>query len=316
MAAPSERVVIVGGGVVGLTTALACVRAGHRTVVFDAGELEHNCSSNSGAVWGPFLSEKQSRSGSWSRRTLKVLTELSTVAGSGVSVVNGIGIDDEPSQEPWWVDSHPGSRPLAGAADRLEWRFDVPIIDMPVYLRFLEDQFRAEGGTLVREGVDRLDGLSGEGGHLVVAAGSQSPGLIGETSDLVPVRGQLLVVANPGIDQFVSVRGDGPELTYILPQGDKVVLGGTAEWNETSLEVDQEAAERILRRCAVYEPRLLETEVLGHRVGIRPYRHTVRVEHARTGHVIYNYGHGGSGVSVSWGCARDVAKLIEACDGV
>src|SRR2546430_1818631 len=44
----------------------------------------------------------------------------------------------------------------------------------------------------------------------------------------------------------------------------------------------------------------------------RAGRPTVRVEHVpgRDRHVIHNYGHGGAGVSLSWGCAREVAGIV------
>jgi D-amino-acid oxidase len=62
-------------------------------------------------------------------------------------------------------------------------------------------------------------------------------------------------------------------------------------------------------------PELAGAEVLGHRVGLRPVRPTVRLEleKLRTGHrVIHCYGHGGAGVTVSWGCAAEVLAMAEA----
>jgi len=32
----------------------------------------------------------------------------------------------------------------------------------------------------------------------------------------------------------------------------------------------------------------------------------------REGRVIHNYGHGGTGVGLSWGCASDVVALVAA----
>jgi D-amino-acid oxidase len=50
--------------------------------------------------------------------------------------------------------------------------------------------------------------------------------------------------------------------------------------------------------------------VLRHRVGLRPARPQVRVE--RVGDVVHCYGHGGAGVTLSWGTADEVAELVGA----
>ena len=43
-------------------------------------------------------------------------------------------------------------------------------------------------------------------------------------------------------------------------------------------------------------------------VGLRPYRRAVRVE--REGRIVHNYGHGGAGYTLAWGCAEEVAALV------
>lgn len=61
---------------------------------------------------------------------------------------------------------------------------------------------------------------------------------------------------------------------------------------------------------------ITKPDVLGERVGIRPFRHSgARVERAqlRDGRVlIHDYGHGGSGFTLSWGCAEAVAAIAAA----
>ncbi len=59
-------------------------------------------------------------------------------------------------------------------------------------------------------------------------------------------------------------------------------------------------------------PSLEAAEVLGHWVGLRPGREGIRLELEEIGGrtVIHNVGHGGSGLTLAWGCAGDVVKLI------
>jgi D-amino-acid oxidase len=103
-----------------------------------------------------------------------------------------------------------------------------------------------------------------------------------------------------------------------VPRSQDIVLGGTAQEGDERLAPDQATAAAILERCARLEPRLRGAEVLEHKVGLRPGRPSVRLEAERRagGLLVHNYGHGGAGVTLSWGCADEVARLIAlAYDG-
>ncbi len=93
------------------------------------------------------------------------------------------------------------------------------------------------------------------------------------------------------------------------------MLGGTAEPNDESLVPNEQTAAGILTRCIQLEPRLANAVVLEHQVGLRPGRPGIRLEVDRNvthGRLIHNYGHGGAGVALSWGCADEVARLATA----
>lgn len=118
---------------------------------------------------------------------------------------------------------------------------------------------------------------------------------------------------NPGITAFFSEEtGMSPDLTCFYPHGDTVVLGGTAV-DTASEEPDLTAAQAIIERCAAIEPRLATAPVLEHRIGLRPTRTAIRVELDASGEVpiVHNYGHGGAGVTCSWGCAAQTADLAQ-----
>jgi D-amino-acid oxidase len=130
---------------------------------------------------------------------------------------------------------------------------------------------------------------------------------------LKPFRGQVVIAENPGLAEFfIGLPDDTMELVYLFPHRDTVVLGGTEVGGDWNTEPVQAVAKRILRDCAAIEPRLNGARVLGHRVGLRPFRPQVRVEAEPPGPgplVVHNYGHGGAGVTLSWGCAREAAGL-------
>jgi D-amino-acid oxidase len=132
-----------------------------------------------------------------------------------------------------------------------------------------------------------------------------------------PIRGQVVHARDPGLDAWWADEEeiDG-EMTYVLPHGRHVVVGGTAQEGSWSTAPDPATAERILARARAMVPALAAAEVLGHRVGLRPARAAVRldVEHRNGGARVHCYGHGGSGVTLSWGCAADVLAAVARLD--
>ena len=123
-----------------------------------------------------------------------------------------------------------------------------------------------------------------------------------------PGRGVVLKTANPGIVRHMAAI-ENDALTYIISRTGDIVLGGTNETSE-SREVPPETAAAIYARCAAVEPRLPAEYAVD--VGFRPLRPAVRLERERGTNIIHNYGHGGAGFTVSWGCARDVLRIARA----
>src|SRR5690606_20470654 len=123
---------------------------------------------------------------------------------------------------------------------------------------------------------------------------------------VAPVRGQVVYVEQFGLDRW-WLDAEGP--TYVVPRSRDVVVGGTEESGEWSRTPDPVSARDILTRAARLVPELARAKVLRHKVGLRPVRPTVRVE--RVGDVIHCYGHGGAGVTLSWGTAEDVIALVD-----
>jgi D-amino-acid oxidase len=209
--------------------------------------------------------------------------------------------------ELWWRDAlPPGAGPdretslPPGYASGLTMR--TPVIEMPVYLRWLTARVEELGGTVTRMNLSALP----TGDVLVVDASGIGARLLGSDHGVAPVRGQVVLVEQVGLERWWI---DAETPTYVVPRSNDVVLGGTALEGEWSRTPDPATAESILARATQIEPRLAGARVLRHKVGLRPGRASVRLE--REGDVIHCYGHGGFGVTVSWGCADDVVGLAD-----
>lgn len=91
-------------------------------------------------------------------------------------------------------------------------------------------------------------------------------------------------------------------------------MGGTADEGAWDLAPDPATEAALLAKGVAMEPRLAGCRVLGRAVGLRPARSEVRLEAERVegSLVVHNYGHGGAGVTLSWGCAEEAARLALA----
>jgi D-amino-acid oxidase len=200
------------------------------------------------------------------------------------------------------------------------WHYTAPLVTMPVYLDYLRARFGRAGGTLEVSPVTSLAALAGTAPVIVNCSGAAARDLVPDPA-VVPVRGQVVIAANPGIEEFLINRDpEPPWIVYMFPHGDQILLGGTNDEGNSDTEPRPEVAARILAGCIAIEPRLRGAEILGHRVGLRPCRPEVRLESEPLGSVSpasppqtvlwHNYGHGGAGVSLSWGCAAEIARSV------
>lgn len=299
-----SRIIVVGAGVVGLSCAVRLLEAGHRVDVVARDLPAETTSAVAAALWYPYRAWPQESVLAWGARTFEVLAGMAeddAAAASGVRMVPGTEALARSAPDPWWAPAVPGltrSPAPEGYADA--WSFTTPVIEMPLYLRWLVARVEALGGTLTRL---NLSGLP-TGADLVVNASGLGARLLGSDHSVAPVAGQVVHLEQVGLDRW-WLDGDGP--TYVVPRSRDVVVGGTAEEGEWSRTPSPATAEAILERAARLVPELAGARVLRHKVGLRPARPAVRLE--RDGRIVHCYGHGGAGVTLSWGCAEEVVTL-------
>jgi D-amino-acid oxidase len=311
---------VIGSGVAGLTTAIAVAEAGLRVGVRTASPPGATTSAVAGAVWGPVNCGPPDRARAWAQTGLAVFRELESDPATGIRSRRGRELSRHPAQPAAWLDLVDDLRFCRG--DELPpgfvagWRYTAPVIAMPVYLEYLTARLERAGVkidvnpiTSLTEVTDDADGAP----VIVNCTGVAARDLVPDPA-VHPIRGQVVLIANPGIEEFyVDHSYPPPAVSYLFPHQDFVVLGGTMADGDWDTEPRPEVAEQIIADCARIEPRVRDAEVLGHRVGLRPARPEVRLEAEALsgGRVLWhNYGHGGAGVTLSWGCAREVTAGI------
>ncbi|WP_156690099.1 FAD-dependent oxidoreductase [Mycobacterium sp. Marseille-P9652] len=309
-----QQVVVVGAGVSGLTSAVLLAEAGWQVRVWAAATPRQTTSAVAGAVWAP-PRPGSAQTLAWSEHSLQVFRELSRDPATGVRMAPALVVGEilEADAYSAAVDIIPDLRP-ADPVDGAEAAFHatLPMIDMPHYLDYLMRRAAAVGVGIESRRVGSLDEAADAAPIVVNCAGLGAGALAGDDT-VRPMFGQHVVLTNPGLTQLYVEMHQGDEWVCYFPHPQRVVCGGIRIENRWDTRADDDVSERILRRAREVEPRLGEARVIETMTGLRPYRPSVRVAAEPLGSVacVHNYGHGGNGVTLSWGCARDVLGLVD-----
>ncbi|KAK7520017.1 nucleotide-binding domain-containing protein [Phyllosticta citriasiana] len=226
-----------------------------------------------------------------------------------------------------------------GAVDAYEHL--APIIDTDACMAFLKDLVVSKGAKLTTRTI-RGDLFAQEHAlrdEFAADAILNATGLAGaETAgdkSCYPIRGGLLRVVNDGrdfprLDAALTITADAVhdanEIVFLVPRNDDILLiGGIAEAHQSELDLtlDSPIIKRMRARCEAFLPDLKRARLDPEyplAQGLRPFRQrNVRVERelrrregdAAPSRIVHSYGQGGAGWSLSFGCAGDVAALVE-----
>jgi len=322
----AERIAIVGAGVSGLTCGVVLAQHGYRTAIFAKDIGQQTTSSVAAAVWFPYHVEPAERVIPLSLETYRVLHDLARVPESGVSMIESrqflrtgeIEIPDwaiplgaqslSPVATGLW--SVRGQAQHGNSTFKSGFSLRTPLTDTTIYLDYLAARYRKAGGEIhANVRFEKLEDVDAEFGLVINCAGIGARELLHDLS-LEPHRGQVAIV--PKIENlYAAIVCDDEPLMYAIPRTNDCVFGGTNELSD-NLVADPATTSRIVAECC----RLLKIDkprILAERVGLRPFRKSgLRLEHERLHDgrtVIHNYGHGGAGFTLSWGCAREVLEL-------
>jgi glycine/D-amino acid oxidase-like deaminating enzyme len=259
LATPHRDAAVLGCGVIGLTTARILQDRGFSVTIY-ARELPPDTTSNiAGAMWGPVtvvdnplrkpeFDQQYVRASHYAFRYFQTLASpkygvswrerysLTTAAPAPGTGINSLLVDILPKSVAVPAGEHPfGSMHVMRA---LTMHIE-PSIFLPAVLL----DYRAGGGrVVVREFRDMEDVRQLPHAVIVNCTGLGSRALCGD-SDMTPVKGQLTVLApQPEVDYIVLA----PNNLYMMPRQDGIILGGTSERGEWSLEPNPREIERIM----------------------------------------------------------------------
>ncbi|HSH38293.1 MAG TPA: FAD-dependent oxidoreductase [Chthoniobacterales bacterium] len=311
-----RRVAIVGAGVSGLTCAVLFAEHGHPTTIIARESGQRTTSAAAAAIWFPYDAAPADRVIAWSLETLTVLQELSRDPAAGVQVVElrvfaRMGEIDAPQ----WARAL-GARRLASAevpagVFTSGYALHVPVVDTTIYLDYLTQRARAAGALFRDDEIGALEEIDTQHEVIVNCSGADAKTLVGD-AHVEPHRGQVAVVAK--LELPYAIVCDDPPLMYAIPRRNDCVLGGTNQISDSRKIAPDDTARIVSEAARVLG--ITAPAVVLERVGLRPFRRIgVRLEAEQLcdgRKLIHNYGHGGSGFTLSWGCAAAVLVLCDS----
>jgi D-amino-acid oxidase len=261
MKAGQARFAVIGSGAVGLATARLLQKRGGEATIY-AKDLPPATTSNiAGAQWSPYSVFDTDKQTPEFKSQLERASRLSNryfqdLVGDvyGVRWIENYACSDTPptpSDDPlqdlfhWARDLQPGEHPFPA---RYVHRFVTMLVEPPIYLTAVTRDFLLAGGKIVvREFQDVPSVLALSEPVIMNCTGLGARALFGD-QELTPIKGQLtILLPQPEIDYIVL--GDD---RYMFPRRDGILLGGTHERGEWSLEPNLEAMERILAGHATF----------------------------------------------------------------
>lgn len=312
------RICVLGAGISGLTCAHELVEAGFEVTVVSDRDPMGTTSAIAAAIWYPFLAEPVNRTKQWALRSFLRFAELAYTPATGVRMVKFDEVGQTRLPYPNWADGsyhiQALSKPMCPPDFICGWRTMVPLIETPIFLPWLKNMLEELGVVFVKRFVTELSTLTEYGDLVVNCCGLAARELL-DDQEVFPIRGQILSVTGSGMRRHITNDNDAPIPYYVLPRSNDFILGGSASKGREDLEPDPEETERILTGIRKLLPSAEIDRILEVKVGLRPGRTEVRLEceEITNGpYVIHNYGHGGSGVTLSWGCAEEVLTLVKA----
>ena len=329
------QVVVVGAGVIGMSAAWHLMeRFGDRVQVTVVAEhfSPYTTADKAGSLIMPIdFSPEGSVGGTprvqrWAKATFDMMHQLYQTEAAGeieLCLCSGYDLKKPGTPEPWWKDLVFGFRVVELSSTEAKlvhvppscshlWAFTTFMLDCRVYLPWLKRKILQNGGIIEKKKIENLEELSAYD-IIINCVGLGSVELLGDQS-VMPMRGQVVQVRAPWLRTFVLDSRSKDNLVYILPRANDTLLGGTAQlgnWSEKQLP---ETAHWIQQQCQALVPGLVEAEVIGGWVGLRPLRAEIRLELEHRGSlppVVHCYGHGGQGVVLHWGCAMEIGELVE-----
>jgi len=314
---PLDSVAIIGAGVIGLTTAVVAQAAGYQVTIYTDRLTSETTSAKAAASFKPTsvpydnLTHRLVET-SWLDFD-RIVSDYPETSGVRKHIHWEAASDsfEHPPYLAVMEDAAAVERPIVPGGYAFAWRYRTFFVDTTLFLPWLVQRFLDNGGSLNRmeRSIASLDEITALPQDLIFNCAGLGARWLCHDDDIIPVKGQVALIGPvDGMDW--SIKADG---FYVYPRRHDTVLGGTEEWNVEGEIPESGAIDAIVRANRRILPHLQLNDIRRVVAGARPCRPSgVRLELQRKDGMalVHNYGHGGAGITLSWGSARLALELV------
>ncbi|MCW3090571.1 MAG: FAD-dependent oxidoreductase [Ferruginibacter sp.] len=310
----SKNIAIIGAGISGMSTAYLLSGNGCRVTIFATAFSPYLTSNKAAAFWFPYHIRNDKRGIGWCNTSYQYYRSFSDQPQTGISMcqLKKVLRVNTAEEEPVWISFMPEGCCRAMEREELapgiERAYDVtvPLIETQIFLPWLQQQLLQRGVLFVEREINDFGEIAGQFDWVINCSALGARKLCNDDT-VIPVRGQVaLLEPRSGM----SIYLDNESLLYVVPRKDAIIVGGTYEAGIETTDTEPATIERLLQNAFEVLPELKEQAFIGSWAGVRPFRAEVRVEQEAGKNIIHNYGHGGSGFTLAFGCAETVCNMV------
>ncbi len=308
-----KNIAVIGAGISGLSTAFVLVNEGHQVTILAKAFSSNITSNKAAAFWFPYHVRGDVKAIVWAKKSYQFYKQLAADNNAGISFIKVVkGIKDGIIDDESWIQFMPPNTCRELSVNELPigyskgFEAEVPLIETQLFLPYLQQQLQAKGIAFIQEEISDLYSVA-QGYDLVINCSALGARTLCNDEQIFPVRGQVLLL-EPGYPDSIFLDNQTP--TYIVPRKDATIIGGTYEEHIANETTEPEMLKILLEKAGNVFGELKKRKIVGSWAGLRPFRERVRLEKEPNTNIIHNYGHGGSGFTLAFGCAEAVKDLI------
>lgn len=325
-----KKISIVGGGVIGLSTGVLLLKEGYEVEIF-AEKISPNTNSDKAcAIWYPIFSDiAEDRIPLYNdivKKSWEYFKKLEPDEKFGIILRQNHELFPTKEPLPYYIDILPDFEVVYNTSfpNNLpcQWSFKTYIIEMQKYMPTLYELYDKSGGKITERKIQSADEFTQLETEIIFnCTGFGSKELFNDEK-LKPIKGQILL--HEKIDLEFCI---GENEFCLIPRSDYTVLGclyledenNDSTTAENTNKIWEKVVERLVENGAgnidTSDIRLSKSKIRSVQAGVRPFRYggiKLEVENLNGKTIIHNYGHGGAGITLSWGSCMKAIDLMKA----